>query len=423
MKQNPDYDKETAKATCGKLKAQLEGKIPWQGTVKPVEGNRVAGQALHPIKTYHPGEWPELRVYLEDELKKSAETLSGKPFGIDHLSLLPQPNQITRAWWENDAINYEGQVDDTTAEMIRKGEIKGVSVEYDWDILQNVNGVAPKGIEFTSLHFLKNFEAGDPSAYAELLEAIIIKLKEAKQKNTTTTPNMVVVKEQTSAEPNEFIFYLVHDPAAFLEERFSTVWVDQTSGIQGVYGYLREQADQPQPMALLFMKANGWTPQKMMEWLRDHPQYVKQSSPTAIGIQPAQPGPSQTIGGIESLNQEELKKLVEATVRDVLKETQTNMPAPPQPNLKEAESDKPATQTAEEVANTAGTAVTPAKPTLPEALITPTNPQPTRVIPVEKAEAILPSLQAERSMSFGAQRFVQDVRRLIHEAKEGAKNG
>ena len=328
MKQNPDYDEETAKATCGKLKAQLEGKILWQGTVKPVEGNRVAGQALHPIKTYHPGEWPELRVYLEDELKKSAETLSGKPFGIDHLSLLPQPNQITRAWWENDAINYEGEVDDTTAEMIRKGEIKGVSVEYDWDILQNVNGVAPKGIEFTSLHFLKNFEPGDPSAYAQLLEAIIIKLKEAKQKNLPTTPNKVVVKEQASAEPNEFIFYLVHDPAAFLEERFNTIWVDQINGIQGVYGYLREQADQPQPMALLFMKANGWTLQKTAEWLRDHPQYMKQTSPAATGIQPAQSEPSQTIG-VMKMSKTQTKEDSALTEQEPSKTEEAKPLAPP----------------------------------------------------------------------------------------------
>lgn len=105
-------------------------------------------------------------------------------------------------------------------------------------------------------------------------------------------------KEQ--AEPQEFIWYMVRDPAAFLEERFSTAWIDQTNGIQGIYGYLREHPNSLQPMALLFMKANGWTIEKMQEWLRDHPQYVRQvqpqPAPAAIGIQPAQPGPSQTQG-------------------------------------------------------------------------------------------------------------------------------
>jgi len=95
-------------------------------------------------------------------------------------------------------------------------------------------------------------------------------------------------KEQTSAEPNEFIFYLLQDPAAFLEERFKSVWVDQTNGIQGLYGYLREKPDSPQPMALLFMKANGWTLEKVQRWLWDHPQYVRQAQPvsTSVGIQP-----------------------------------------------------------------------------------------------------------------------------------------
>jgi hypothetical protein len=88
--------------------------------------------------------------------------------------------------------------------------------------------------------------------------------------------------KQASAEPNEFIFYLVQDPAAFLEERFNSIWIDQTNGVQGLYGYLREKSDSPQPMALLFMKANGWTLEKVQSWLRDHQQYVRQSQPQPV---------------------------------------------------------------------------------------------------------------------------------------------
>jgi len=76
-----------------------------------------------------------------------------------------------------------------------------------------------------------------------------------------------------------------------LEERFSSVWIDQANGIQGLYGFLREKPDAPQPMALLFMKANEWTLEKVQSWLRDHPQYVRQSQPqpvsSSVGIQPS----------------------------------------------------------------------------------------------------------------------------------------
>lgn len=334
--------------------------------------NRVHGQALHPIKTYHPGEWPEVRVYLEEELKKSAETLSGKPFGLDHLYLLSAPNRVTRAWWENDAINFEGEVDDSVKQMIEKGEIKGVSVEYDWDILQNMNGVAPRGMEFTSLHFLKHFQPGDPQAYAKVYEAIIKRLKEAK----SSGKQQQVAKEQ--AEPQEFIYYPVRDPAAFLEERFSTVWLDQTNGIQAIYGRLREDSESPQPMALLFMKASGWNMEKTREWLNNHGQYVRQSAEpvTALAVQPS--------------------------------------PAPPQPPavVVEAKAEEKKPDKVEEKS-----------PALGEALIPSLTPEPLEpVVPVSKIEAKMPSLQAERSMSWGAQRFVQEIKALIHEAKADRKN-
>jgi len=86
--------------------------------------NRVYGQAIHPMKTYHPNEFPEFRVYLEEELQKAAETLIGKPFGMDHLYLLPEPNHITKAWYADDAVNFEGIVNDNVKKMIENGEIK-----------------------------------------------------------------------------------------------------------------------------------------------------------------------------------------------------------------------------------------------------------------------------------------------------------
>jgi RNAse (barnase) inhibitor barstar len=252
--------------------------VPWRGSIS-IEGKKVVGQALHPIKTYHPNEWPQVRVYLEEELKKSAGTLTGKPFGIDHLYLLPEPNRITRAWWENDAINFEGEVDDQIAQMISKNEIKGVSVEYDWDVLQKANGVAPRGIEFTSLHFLKNFEPGDPDAYVKVLEGVIKKLK-----------------ERTAPGPQDFILYPIRDLSAFMPEHFQANWVDQNLGIQALYSRLIESPASIQPFALLFMKASGWTPQKIDAWLADHPQYSRASlAPQPVGVQPAPPKVTVTI--------------------------------------------------------------------------------------------------------------------------------
>jgi len=249
--------------------------LQWFGEIKHTTEarNLIHGKALHPIRTVHPEEWPEVREYLEEELRKSAPTLVGKPLVLDHDR--PLQGEVLNAEYNDGAIEYIAKLaDQEILDKIGQGKIKHCSVELEWDILKNVNGVAPKGITFTALSLLEQLQPGDPLSSVQVWEAIIAKLKESKHPRSNTTS---IVKEQASAEPIEFIFYLVRDPAAFLEERFSSVWIDQTNGVQGLYGYLREKSDSPQPMALLFMKANGWTLEKVQNWLRDHAQYVRQS--------------------------------------------------------------------------------------------------------------------------------------------------
>jgi len=276
-----------AKAWFEEHQAKLKESFSWTGDIKELSGlgNLIRGKALHPIHTVHPNEWPEVREYLEEELRKSAHTLVGKPLLIDHHRQLK--GEVLGAQYEEDAVEYVAKLDDSgVLSKIRDGRIKHCSVEFEWKQLDRVNGVAPRNITFTGLSLLENFLPGDPATNVEIWEGIITKLKGAKDARRD-------VREQVGAEPNEFIFYLVRDPAAFLEERFSTVWVDQTNGVQGVYGYLREQTDSPQPMALLFLKANGWDMAKVREWLERHPQYVRQSQPqpssTLLGFQKKQP--------------------------------------------------------------------------------------------------------------------------------------
>ncbi|PVX27040.1 MAG: hypothetical protein CW716_04395, partial [Candidatus Bathyarchaeum sp.] len=107
-------------------------------------------------------------------------------------------------------------------------------------------------------------------------EAIIKKLKESKTR----------AKEQAS--PQQFILHQLAEPAAFMEEHFSIVWLDQANGIQGIYGLLRAKPENPQPMALLFMKNKGWTLDKTEEWLSSHPNYTQIIEPQ---LQPEPPKP------------------------------------------------------------------------------------------------------------------------------------
>jgi hypothetical protein len=249
----------------------------WSGTIRniPQTGNLIRGKALHPIRTVHPQEWPQVREYLEEELQKSAHTLAGTPLILDHQK--PLQGKVLGAEYENGAIEYVAQLDDPAlTRQIADGAIKHCSVEFEWKTLEKLNGLAPRGIKFTGLSLLKDYEPGDPKTTVELWEAIIKKLKESKG------------KEQASLQ--QFIFHQISEPAAFMEEHFQTVWLDQTNGIQGIYGLLREKPESPQLMALLFMKNAGWTLDKAEEWLSNHPQYT-QAQPPQPQLEPEPPKP------------------------------------------------------------------------------------------------------------------------------------
>jgi len=140
---------------------------------------KVYGHAIHPIRTYHPNEWPQVRVYLREELRRAAPTLVGKPLGVDHLYDLPPPNRVTYAAWDDeaDALYFEGEVSAEVAELIRSGRVRGVSIELNWERpggrLEYVNGIAPRNFEFTGLDLIVNLEPGDPKAWVQLWEEAI----------------------------------------------------------------------------------------------------------------------------------------------------------------------------------------------------------------------------------------------------------
>jgi hypothetical protein len=175
------HDEDSAKRICGALKARLEGSPNiLEGNVSAGEKNLIHGEALHPVKTFHPEEWPNVRVYLEEELAKAAGTLVGKPLLLDHQRLLD--GKVLEARYEDGAIKYVAELNDSEIlEKIRSGGIKHVSVEYDWRSLERLDGVAPRGIEFVGLSLLEKYEPGDPNASVNVWESVIGKLRLMKE--------------------------------------------------------------------------------------------------------------------------------------------------------------------------------------------------------------------------------------------------
>jgi len=146
-----------------------------------LKGHKVSGVAIHPKRIFHPEE-NMTHVYLREELQNAAPTLIGKPFGIDHMYVLPPPNLITNAWYDpkEDGVAFEGTVDDQIAEQIEDEAFKGISIELNWlkpgGKVEFQNGVAPRNFELTSVHLLRRFPPGDKDAYIKFWNGIMEQL-------------------------------------------------------------------------------------------------------------------------------------------------------------------------------------------------------------------------------------------------------
>lgn len=145
-----------------------------------LDGHKVSGVAIHPKKFWHP-EDNETHLFLKEELKKSAPSLGGKPFGIDHLRLLPKPNVVEKAWYDEqeDGVAFEGTVDDDVARKIKEGGFKGLSIELNWFkdgvMTERIGGaVAPRNFDFTSVHLMSHFPPADKETYVKIWEGITL---------------------------------------------------------------------------------------------------------------------------------------------------------------------------------------------------------------------------------------------------------
>jgi len=92
--------------------------------------------------------------------------------------------RVIEGWYADGAVEFVAELDDPQAfGWIKDGAIQHCSVEYEWDNLEKVDGVAPRGITFTGLSLLKAYEPGDPATTVQVWEAIVKRLKEARGQN------------------------------------------------------------------------------------------------------------------------------------------------------------------------------------------------------------------------------------------------
>jgi hypothetical protein len=78
---------------------------------------------------------------------------------LDHLHAID--GKIGEAQYKDSAIEYVAELNNQQVlSWIKDGTIKYCNGEYDWSSLDEVNGMAPKSIQFMSLTLLKDFLPG-----------------------------------------------------------------------------------------------------------------------------------------------------------------------------------------------------------------------------------------------------------------------
>ena len=539
------YDENTARKVCGKMKAELEESFSWAGDLKSYPGSKlIRGEAIHPVKTFHPLEWPQIRVFLEDELKKSAETLVGKPLFLDHWR--PLEGKVLGARYEDGSLEYVAELnDEDILRMIREDQIKHASVQFEWKSLEHVNGVAPRGINYQHLSLLKDMLPGDSRSTVEIWESIARQLKEAKG---LTPPNPKGSEtEKTKMNEKEFRESLKRYPdytrvkylklleaivpleqfAKLLEAEWDTDYINALNDncfayiepggekdeegkttprslrhfpyknaqgnlspdhvrnglarlgqelgdwatadakaqikkklcaaakeleIESEVCGLQEQADEPEKDEHgCIIDKERWDPDQEKcvaiaaeqqdeepekdehgcvigkeQWDAENEKCVPITAEARIAFLEA----SLKLKEQDELTEEEIKQKIADLIaqRDALYKQVEELAEEERAEIQKqidvlyAEIEAYTQALAAKIAGQAAPPETPpARPeTAGEAIIPPTTPKPPAlIIPVEKLEAVLPSLQAERSMSWGTQRFVQEVKQLIREAKKG----
>src|SRR3970040_2183877 len=115
-------------------------------------------------------------AYLKEELIRAARTMNAKPifYGSSHNNNEKKEIGIINwAEFESDRVEAVGTVEPEIYQMIQNGEIPHVSIEANFIYPQRIDGIAPKGLEFTGLLLLpKGVAPGDPKTSVAIMERI-----------------------------------------------------------------------------------------------------------------------------------------------------------------------------------------------------------------------------------------------------------
>jgi hypothetical protein len=197
-----------------------------------------------------------LNIYSPEELQSFAGKLVSAPVYLEHVAAPNAVGKIVKTDWDGQNLWYEAEIyDDETAERIRKGLIKHVSIGADYETVEILDGKIPHGLHNAEMSLVA--VPGVPETNIQVMEKLQIK--------------------EQAYEPmiaGEYILGFCKDISAFLPEHFNTMWLDRQNGILAVMGKLRSQPEAQRTQAIFFSKEKMWDQVKIRDWLTLHANYV-----------------------------------------------------------------------------------------------------------------------------------------------------
>ncbi len=86
-------------------------------------------------------------VYTPDELQAFAGKVVDAPVYIEHVTATNAVGKVTKTEWDGQSLWYEAEIyDEETADKIRTGLIRHVSVGADYETVDIINGKIPHGL-------------------------------------------------------------------------------------------------------------------------------------------------------------------------------------------------------------------------------------------------------------------------------------
>ncbi len=179
-------------------------------------------------------------IYTPDELQAFAGKLADAPVYIEHVTTANSVGKVAETKWAGQRLWYEAEIyDDETAEKIRKGLIRHVSVGADYESIDIVDGKIPHGLRNAEVSLVA--VPGISETNIQIVEALRVKEQEA-----------------APIVAGEYILGFYQDASAFMPEHFTTVWLDRENGVLALMGKPRQQPEAQRTQAIFFSKEKMW---------------------------------------------------------------------------------------------------------------------------------------------------------------------